>query len=141
DRPHRAGRGRAGTAGRRGRRARSVGCRRGRLAAGGDPGRPRRDGGGRRSRLGQPAVAAGATVVAAARGARTAALAGLGADLVVDYGDPAWAERVREIGGGPLVYDGVGGDVGRTALELLRPGGRLVMFGFSSGSPTQLTTA
>jgi NADPH2:quinone reductase len=89
----------------------------------------------------QTAVAAGATVVAAARGARTEALAGLGADLVVDYGDPAWAEGVREIGGVTLVYDGVGGDVGRTALELLRPGGRLVMFGFSSGSPTQLTTA
>ena len=39
-----------------------------------------------------------------------------------------------------LVYDGVGGDVGRTSLELLRPGGRLVMFGFSSGTATQLTT-
>jgi NADPH2:quinone reductase len=39
-----------------------------------------------------------------------------------------------------LVYDGVGGEVGRTALELLRPGGRLVMFGFSAGTPTQLTT-
>jgi NADPH2:quinone reductase len=88
----------------------------------------------------QSSVAAGATVVAAARGSRTDALAGLGADLVVDYGDPAWAERVRELGAVTLVYDGVGGDVGRTALELLRPGGRLVMFGFSSGSPTQLTT-
>jgi NADPH:quinone reductase len=89
----------------------------------------------------QSALAAGATVVAAARGSRTEALAGLGADLVVDYGDPAWAERVRELGGVILVYDGVGGDVGRASLELLRPGGRLVMFGFSSGTPTQLTTA
>lgn len=38
------------------------------------------------------------------------------------------------------MYDGVGGAVGRTALELLRPGGRLVMFGYSAGSPTQLDT-
>jgi NADPH:quinone reductase len=91
--------------------------------------------------LAQTAVAIGARVVAAASASRIEALAGLGADLVVDYGDPAWAERVRELGGVTLVYDGVGGDVGRTALELLRPGGRLVMFGFSSGSPTQLTTA
>jgi NADPH2:quinone reductase len=89
----------------------------------------------------QSARAAGATVVAAARGERTAALASLGADLVVDYGEPGWDQQVRdELGGVTLVYDGVGGDVGRTALELLRPGGRLVMFGFSAGTPTQLST-
>ena len=41
----------------------------------------------------QAALAAGATVVAAARGERTAALAELGADLVVDYGEPGWDER------------------------------------------------
>ena len=39
-----------------------------------------------------------------------------------------------------LVYDGVGGDVGRSALELLRPGGRLVMFGYSAGAPTRFDT-
>jgi len=90
----------------------------------------------------QSARAAGATVVAAARGARTAALAGLGADLVVDYGRPDWPREVRDrLGGVTLVYDGVGGEVGRAALELLRPGGRLVMFGYSAGTPTDLTTA
>jgi NADPH2:quinone reductase len=90
----------------------------------------------------QAARAAGATVVAAARGGRTATLAELGADLVVDYGDPGWPQTVQEqLGGVTLVYDGVGGEVGRAALELLRPGGRLVMFGFSAGTPTQLTTA
>jgi NADPH:quinone reductase len=89
----------------------------------------------------QSARSAGATVVAAARGERTAALAPLGADLVVDYGEPGWDQRVRdELGGVTLVYDGVGGEVGRAALELLRPGGRHVMFGFSAGAPTQLTT-
>jgi NADPH2:quinone reductase len=90
----------------------------------------------------QSARAAGATVVAAARGERTAALEELGADLVVDYGRADWAREVQEqVGGVTLVYDGVGGEIGRAALELLRPGGRLVMFGYSAGSPTELTTA
>jgi NADPH2:quinone reductase len=89
----------------------------------------------------QSALAVGATVVAAARGARTEALGGLGAHVVVDYAEPGWDEKVRaETGGVSLVYDGVGGEVGRQSLELLRPGGRLVIFGFSAGTPTQLTT-
>ncbi|QIG46173.1 zinc-binding dehydrogenase [Nocardioides anomalus] len=83
----------------------------------------------------QSARAAGARVVAAASGSRTQVLV---ADQVVDYAEPGWAEQVD--GGVTLVYDGVGGAVGRTALELLRPGGRLVMFGFSAGAPTALTT-
>lgn len=90
----------------------------------------------------QAARAAGATVVAAAGGAGKAArLAELGADLVVDYAAPAWDERVRAATGGvTLVYDGVGGAVGRCAMELLRPGGRLVLFGYSAGSPTRFDT-
>src|SRR2546421_23723 len=44
--------------------------------------------------LAQAARQAGAMVVAAARGERrTAELAGLGADLVVDYGQPGWDAR------------------------------------------------
>jgi NADPH2:quinone reductase len=94
--------------------------------------------------LTQAAVLVGADVVAAARGPeRTAALERLGAAMVVDYGEPGWDEKVRAAydGGLTVVYDGVGGDVGRTALELLGPGGRLVMFGYSSGEPTRVTTA
>jgi NADPH2:quinone reductase len=93
--------------------------------------------------LAQAALETGAQVVVAARGAeRTAKLAELGAHLVVDYGEAGWEEQVRSAYDGvTLVYDGVGGAVGRSALELLRPGGRLVMFGYSSGTPTQLTTA
>jgi len=91
----------------------------------------------------QAAVATGATVVAAARGAgRTARLDELGAALVVDYGDPGWDNDVREkVGPTSLVYDGVGGEVGRAGLELLAPGGRLVMFGYSSGTPTRFDSA
>ena len=92
--------------------------------------------------LAQAALETGAQVVVAARGAeRTGKLAELGAHLVVDYGESGWDQQVRaSYDGVTLVYDGVGGDVGRTALELLRPGGRLVMFGFSSGAPTRLDT-
>ncbi|MBA2954951.1 zinc-binding dehydrogenase [Nocardioides sp. MAH-18] len=82
----------------------------------------------------QDARARGARVVAAARGDRGDRLAEIAPDLVVDYGRDDWAEQVE--GGVTVVYDGVGGAIGRTALELLRPGGRLVMFGFSAGSPT-----
>jgi len=90
----------------------------------------------------QAAAAAGAEVVAAAGSPeRVAALAPLGAQ-VVDYSDPGWADQVRDrTGGVTLVYDGVGGEVGRQALELLRPGGRQVMFGFSSGAPTRFDSA
>jgi NADPH:quinone reductase len=82
----------------------------------------------------QDARGRGARVVAAARGGRASRLSELSPDLVVDYGRDGWADQVE--GGVTLVYDGVGGEVGRAALELLRPGGRLVMFGFSAGSPT-----
>ena len=69
-----------------------------------------------------------------ARGPRTDVLADLGVALVVDYGRPGWAERVRaDLGGVTLVYDGVGGDVGPGLARAARPGGRLVMFGFSAG--------
>ncbi|GGL92554.1 MULTISPECIES: zinc-binding dehydrogenase [Micromonospora] len=89
--------------------------------------------------LAQAARHAGATVVLAARGERrTARLAELGADLVVDYGRADWIDRVRSwTDGFTLVYDGIGGTVGREALELLRPGGRFVMFGYSAGTPTR----
>ncbi|MEH1098016.1 zinc-binding dehydrogenase [Micromonospora sp. CPCC 205561] len=92
--------------------------------------------------LAQAARTTGATVVAAARGAdRTAKLAELGADLVLDYGRPDWTGTVRErVGGLSLVYDGVGGAVGRAALELTRPGSRFAMFGWSSGEATRIGT-
>lgn len=92
--------------------------------------------------LAQSARAAGATVVAAAGGReRVAALDRLGVGLVVSYTEPDWDAVVRaRTDGVTLVYDGVGGAVGRRALELLRPGGRQVMFGFSAGEPTRFDT-
>lgn len=86
----------------------------------------------------QAALKAGARVVAAAGGPeKSALLKEIEPDLVVDYTRDDWADVVRRgLGEVSLAYDGVGGDVGRAALELLAPGGRMVMFGFSAGSPT-----
>jgi NADPH2:quinone reductase len=92
--------------------------------------------GGVGSLLVQLAVAAGATVVAAAGGERKLALAGdLGAEVLVDYRDPEWPVRVREaVGGLDVVFDGVGGEVGRAAFGLLDRGGRMLSYGLASGA-------
>ncbi|ASO20327.1 zinc-binding dehydrogenase [Actinoalloteichus hoggarensis] len=83
----------------------------------------------------QLASAAGAGVVAAAGGpAKTEQAARLGARTVVDYLEPEWPERVRaEVGGVDVVFDGVGGDIGRAAFTLLGEGGRMISHGLASG--------
>jgi NADPH2:quinone reductase len=79
----------------------------------------------------QLANAAGARVVAAAGGARKVELArDLGAEVVVDYREPGWA---KQAGGVDVVLDGVGGDIARSAFELLDRGGRMLSFGLASG--------
>lgn len=92
----------------------------------------------------QAARGAGAVAVGAAGGPdKVAAVRALGAEAAVDYREPGWAERVSEALGSrrvTVVLDGVGGELGRAALELLAPGGRILLFGFSSGEPTQVTT-
>ena len=92
----------------------------------------------------QAAHAAGARVVAAARGAdKLARLKELEPDLVVDYGDDDWADAVRRDGRRRL--PGVRRRRRRRSagprLELLSPGGRHVMFGYSAGSPTRFDTS
>jgi NADPH2:quinone reductase len=79
---------------------------------------------------------AGAQVVGLARGERKLGIVReLGADVAVNYGDGDWLRRVRDaVGGVDVVFDGVGGDIGRTAFGLLRPGGRFCPFGMASGS-------
>jgi NADPH2:quinone reductase len=77
----------------------------------------------------------GATVIGLAGGpAKTALVAANGADLAVDYTDPAWPDKVRAyLGGRPatLVLDGVGGDIAREATALLSPTGQHLVFGWS----------
>ncbi|MPY35421.1 zinc-binding dehydrogenase [Streptomyces adustus] len=84
----------------------------------------------------QYAANAGATVVGLAGGPHKVALVRAGgADLAVDYTDPAWPGKVRaHLGGRPVtvVLDGVGGKVAREAVALLGPGGRHLVFGWSA---------
>ncbi len=99
--------------------------------------------GGLGSLLVQAARQAGAVVVGAAGGpAKVQRTAQLGASVAVDYSAPGWSDAVREALDGrevTVALDGVGGALGRSALELLGAGGRLILFGFSSGQPTELS--
>ncbi|MGW1267932.1 zinc-binding dehydrogenase [Streptomyces sp. NPDC002491] len=84
----------------------------------------------------QHARNAGATVVGLAGGPhKTALVEAAGADLAVDYTDPAWPALVRARLGAhavTVVFDGVGADVAREAVALLAPGGRHLVFGWSA---------
>jgi NADPH:quinone reductase len=92
--------------------------------------------GGIGSLLVQAAKAAGAHVIGAAGGPdKVAHVRALGADQAVDYNEAEWT---RGLGDVTVALDGVGGGLGRAALELLAPGGRLILFGFASGEPTPL---
>lgn len=83
----------------------------------------------------QYAKHAGATVVGLAGGPeKVARVRANGADLAVDYTAPDWPEQVRRfLVGRPatVVFDGVGGDAGLAAVDLLGPGGVHVVFGWS----------
>jgi NADPH:quinone reductase len=84
---------------------------------------------------------AGAQVVALASGERKLRVArDLGADVAIDYGAGDWTGQVRAaVGGVDVVFDGVGGDIGRAAFDLLGPGGRFCPFGMASGSFAPVT--
>ena len=91
--------------------------------------------GGIGSLLVQAARAAGAQVIGAAGGPeKVAHVRALAADFAVDYTEPNWGEAVGEV---TVALDGVGGELGRGALERLGPGGRLIVFGGASGAPIQ----
>lgn len=93
-------------------------------------------GGGLGTLLVQLAVAAGAHVIGAARGTGKADLVtSLGAAAHVDYSQPGWPTQVGPV---DLVYDGVGGQIGAQALEALRDGGRISVYGMASGAGTEL---
>ncbi|MGW5362579.1 zinc-binding dehydrogenase [Actinopolymorpha pittospori] len=93
--------------------------------------------GGMGTVLVQLARSVGAHVVGAARGApKLDLLRGLGVQGALDYTTAGWAERVRELTGGTgvsAVFDGVGGEIGRTAFDLTADGGRFSQHGAPSG--------
>ena len=81
--------------------------------------------------------ARGARVIGAARGAaKLGAVGEAGADVVIDYGQPGWTSLVLDATGGAgpaVVLDGVGGDLGRAAYEVMADGGRFSAHGAPSG--------
>ncbi|MEU4560659.1 zinc-binding dehydrogenase [Actinoplanes sp. NPDC023936] len=101
--------------------------------------------GGVGSLLVQLSRAAGARVVGAARGARKLdVVRELGADAVVDYSDPGWTRRVLDATGGAgpdVVFDGVGGEIGRAAFDVTARGGRFSVHGAASGAATLIDPA
>ena len=87
----------------------------------------------------QMAKAAGARVIATARGAAKAAQArGVGADLGIDTTTPAWAAEVKSAGGADVVLDMVGADFFPANVEFLKPDGRLVVIATMSGHKVEV---
>lgn len=85
----------------------------------------------------QWAKAIGASVIATAGSAEKLALAhDAGADRVVDYSSPDWAEQVRGLTDGEgveVVYDGVGQSTFEGSLKCLARRGTLALYGGASG--------
>lgn len=78
---------------------------------------------------------AGAFVIGVADGpGKVALVREPGADIVVDRHDPRWLEQIAATRP-TVVFDGVGGAVGRAAFAALAPGGVQLVFGWSSGEP------
>ena len=97
--------------------------------------------GGVGSLLVQLAQAAGARVLAAAGGPGKLRLAReLGAEVTADYRQPDWPVALRAAAGAAdVVFDGVGGPIGRAAFWLLDPGGRMLSYGLASGEFTEVS--
>jgi NADPH2:quinone reductase len=93
--------------------------------------------GGLGSLLVQLAHGTGARVIGAARGKQKLDLAQeLGADAVVDYSQSSWPEQVLTHTGGAgadMVFDGVGGEIGRRAFEIVARGGQMSAHGTPGG--------
>lgn len=87
----------------------------------------------------QTAKAAGARVIATARGAGKAAQAReLGADVAVDAAAGDWAGPVKAAGGANVILDMVGGEYFERNLDVLLPDGRLVVIATLAGHEAKL---
>lgn len=61
----------------------------------------------------------------------------LGADLAIDYAaTPEWPKLLRSTGPVDLVVDSSGGETLAKALDAVRPGGRIVIYGGTNGDAT-----
>lgn len=93
-------------------------------------------GGGLGVLLVQLASRAGSQVIAAAGPGKLDLARGLGAGHSADYTQPQWAKHVLAVTGGhgpDVVFDGVGGQIGRAAFEVTAPGGRFSAHGTPAG--------
>jgi NADPH:quinone reductase-like Zn-dependent oxidoreductase len=87
----------------------------------------------------QMGKAAGAKVIATARGAEKAAQAkALGADVAVDATSEDFAEVAKAEGGCDVVLDMVGGDYFAKDLDALKVGGRIVFIAALGGGEVPL---
>lgn len=84
--------------------------------------------------------AAGARVIAVARGADKLAVAqAAGADHLIDSDTtPDLRAAIKALGGADVVYDAVGGDTFMAALRATNPEGRLLPIGFAGGGVPQI---
>ena len=87
----------------------------------------------------QMAKAAGARVIATGRGADKAAKArSLGADLAIDAAAEDWEAAVQAGGGADMILDMVGGGYAPKNINVLKPGGRLVMIATLGGNRAEI---
>ena len=92
----------------------------------------------------QIATALGARVyVTTSSSEKLARCKALGALDGVDWRDPAWPDRIRELTGGgvDVALDSAGGDTWDPILRALRPGGTLVNFGDTAGEFSTIPVA
>ncbi|BBL79748.1 NADPH:quinone reductase [Rubrobacter xylanophilus] len=86
-------------------------------------------------------LGAGTVVATASTGEKLEVARSLGADVLVDYTEEGWPERVREATGGrgvDVILEMVGGDFPRQNLRCLAPGGRMVVYGSASGERSEV---
>ncbi len=89
----------------------------------------------------QIARLAGASVIAtSSSNAKLERARALGADVTINYRTTAWDQAVREAtgGGADVIIDSLGKETWGQALAALRPGGRLVTFGATTGRTTDV---
>lgn len=81
-------------------------------------------------------MGAGTIVAAAGSPARRDLALALGADHVVDYGTPGWQHSLLEATGAGIdvALEGVGGAVTAETFATLAPFGRMVVYGYASGT-------
>jgi NADPH2:quinone reductase len=99
-------------------------------------------GGGLGLLLVQLARAAGAHVIAAARGSRKLGRAlEFGAEVAADYSEPGWPQNVLTATAGirpDVVFDGAGTQLGQAAFTITADGGRFSAHGSPSGGFAQI---